>query len=41
MQTSFNLHYNLPLFTNVTLPGGVQGNVVAGTVLVPWTVRWK
>ena len=41
MQTSFNLCHNLLLFTNVTLPGGVQGNVVAGTVLVLWTVRWK
>lgn len=41
MQTNFNLHFNLSLFANLTLPGGVQGNVVAGTVLVLWTVPWK
>ena len=34
-------HYNLSLFANLTFPGGVQGNVVAGTVLVLWTVPWK
>lgn len=35
------LSYNLSFFAYLTLPGGVQGNVVAGTVLVPWTVPWK
>uniref|UniRef100_A0A668V7Z4 SEC7 domain-containing protein n=1 Tax=Oreochromis aureus TaxID=47969 RepID=A0A668V7Z4_OREAU len=32
---------NLSCFANLVLPGGVQGNVVAGTVLVLWTVQWK
>jgi len=36
-----NKHSSFPLFANLTLPGGVQGNVVAGTVLVLWTVPWK
>lgn len=36
-----NKYSNLSCFANLVLPGGVQGNVVAGTVLVLWTVQWK
>jgi len=36
-----NKHINHSRFANMILPGGVQGNVVAGTVLVLWTVPWK
>lgn len=37
----FLLFCHLSLFANFPFPAGLQANVVAGTVLVLWTVPWK